>query len=57
MQIDLNALALFVEELDCSPDYEADDFAFDFQGQRIYCERKRAAFRLHVGTEVLQMPR
>lgn len=58
MQIDYNALATFVEgTLDCSSEYEDDEFAFDFQGQRIYCERKRLYFNLHVGAEVLQMPR
>lgn len=56
-QIDLTALACFVEELDCSPEYEDDTFAFDFQGERIYCERTRYCFNLHVGPEVLQLPR
>jgi len=57
MQIDLNALANFVETLDCNADYEDDAFAFDFQDHRIYCERKRYCFDLHVGAEVLQIPR
>jgi len=58
MQIELNALANFVETtLDYSEEYEDDAFAFDFQGQRIYCERKRRHFNLHIGSEVLQMPR
>lgn len=58
MRIDLNALADFVETtLDYSADFEADAFAFDFQDHRIYCERKRYHFDLHVGSEVLQLPR
>lgn len=58
MEVELNALATFVEaNLDCNELYEDDSFAFDFQGQRIYCERKRRHFNLHVGKEVFQMPR
>lgn len=58
MLIDLNALANFVEEtLDCSSDFEDDEFAFSFQGSRIYCERRRNHFNLYVGAERLQMPR
>lgn len=58
MQIDLNALAQFVEAtLDYSPDFEDDQFAFTFQGARIYCERHRFWFMLEVAGEVLEMPR
>jgi hypothetical protein len=58
VQIDIGALVNFVETtLDYSPDYEDDAFAFDFEGQRIYCERKRRCFDLHIGAEVLQLPR
>ncbi|WCP72203.1 hypothetical protein [Sphingomonas hankookensis] len=57
MQIDFNALANFVEVLDCNAEYEDDTFAFDFAGERIYCERKSRHFNLHIGSEVLQMPR
>lgn len=58
MQIELNALANFVETtLDCSPEFEDDAFAFDFQGERIYCERHRNYFDLHIGAERVQMPR
>lgn len=58
MQIDLNALANFVEEtLDCSADYEEDCFCFDFQGQRIYCERHRNCFKMEVGSNIFEMPR
>lgn len=55
--IDLNALTIFVETLDCDADFEEDAFAFDFQDVRIYCERKRYCFDLHIGSEVLQLPR
>jgi hypothetical protein len=55
--IDLNALTIFVETLDCDADFEEDAFAFDFQDMRIYCERKRYCFDLHIGSEVLQLPR
>lgn len=58
MQIDFAALANYVENtLDCSPDYEDDAFAFDFQGQRIYCERHRSYFKLEIADEHLQLPR
>lgn len=57
MQIDLNALANFVETLDCDAEFEDDAFAFTFDDVRVYCERKRRHFNLHIGAEVLQMPR
>ena len=58
MQIDLNALANFVEvTLDFHPDFEDDCFAFDFEGQRIYCERKLSHFDLHIGKQCYQLPR
>ena len=57
-QIDLAALADFAETtLDCHPDYEDDAFAFTFDGARIYCERKRNCFDLHVGQLRFQLPR
>lgn len=57
-QIDLSALANFVEStLDFHPDFEDDAFAFDFEGERIYCERKRNCFDLYVGNERFQLPR
>ncbi|KAA9009663.1 hypothetical protein F4U94_22835 [Sphingobium limneticum] len=57
-QIDLNALADYVETtFDYHPDFEDDAFAFSFQGVRIYCERKPACFDLHVGSDLLQLPR
>ncbi|MDM7954761.1 hypothetical protein [Blastomonas sp.] len=57
MQIDLSALATFVETLDCNAEFEDDAFAFTFDDVRVYCERKRRHFNLHIGAEVLQMPR
>ena len=58
MPIDLNALAYFVETtFDYDEAYEDDCFAVTFQNHRIYVERKRAHFNLHIGAEVLQMPR
>lgn len=57
-QIDLSALANFVEAtLDFDPDYEDDEFAFSFEGVRIYCQRKRDCFDLHVGPDRFQLPR
>ena len=57
MQIDLNALANFVETLDCDAQFEDDAFSFTFHDVRVYCERKRRHFNLHIGAELLQMPR
>lgn len=57
-QIDTKALAAFVlDTLDYSAEYEDDTFAFDFKGARIYCERKRSTFVLHVGQERIKLPR
>jgi len=57
-QIDTKALAVFVlDTLDFHPDYEDDAFAFSFDGARIYCERRRNAFVLHVGEERIRLPR
>lgn len=58
MQIDTNALAVFaLDTLDFHPDYEDDTFAFDFDGVRIYCERKHSQFVLHIGDHRIQLPR
>ena len=58
MQIDLNALVHFVEStLDYSPDFEDDEFAFSFAGERVYCERHRYCFKLEIGREVFELPR
>lgn len=55
--IDLNALANFVETLDCNPDYEDDQFAFTFDDARVYCERKKSHFRLEIGSIIFELPR
>ena len=57
MLIDLNALADFVENLDCDPEYEDDAFAFTLHDVRCYCERKARHFNIWVGKELVQMPR
>jgi hypothetical protein len=58
MQIDLNALAYFVETtLDCSPEFEDDQFAFSFQEARIFCTRKCSHFVLEVQGQKLELPR
>lgn len=58
MQIDLAAFANYaLNNFDFDAEYEDDQFAVTFEGQRIYVERKRACFLLHVGTERHQLPR
>lgn len=57
-QIDQNALATFVlDVLDCDERYEDDAGAFDFQGARIYFERRKTLFVLHVGADRIRLPR
>jgi len=57
-QIDLAAFANYaLNTFDFDAEYEDDQFAVTFEGQRIYVERKRACFLLHVGTERHQLPR
>lgn len=57
-QINQRALATFViDTLDCNELYEDDAGAFDFQGARIYFERKRTMFVLHVGSDRIKLPR
>lgn len=58
MQIDLAAFANYaLNTFDYSSDYEDDQFAVTFQDQRIYCVRKRYCFDLHIGSEIVQLPR
>ncbi len=57
MQIDLNALAVFTETLDCDPDFEDDAFTVEFQGERVYIERHRNHFLLQVQTSRYELPR
>lgn len=57
-QIDLNALADFaLSTFDYSEQFEDDAFGFEFDGQRLYCERKRSHFVLHVGATKHKLPR
>jgi hypothetical protein len=57
-QIDTAALATFVLDVcDFSELYEDDQFVIETQGQRIYCERKKTIFVLHVGAERIRLPR
>ena len=57
-QIDLAALADYaLDKFDFSEEYEDDQFTVQFAGRRIYVERKRSAFVLHIGEERLQLPR
>jgi hypothetical protein len=55
--VNLVLLAEFVEELDCSSEFEDDCFSFWFENERIYCERLPTAFFLHVGNERHSLPR
>ena len=58
MQIDLNALADYaLSTFDYSADFEGDEFAVTFEGVRIYVERKRACFVLHIGSDQHKLPR
>lgn len=58
VQIELNAFADYaLSTFDYDADFEDDAFAVDFQGVRVYVERKRHHFAVHVGSEVLKLPR
>lgn len=58
MQIDLHALADYaLNTFDYSAEFEDDEFAVTFEGMRVYCERKRNHFLLHVGAERHRLPR
>lgn len=57
-QIDLAAFANYaLNTFDYSADYEDDEFAVTFEGARVYVERKRRFFLLHVGSERHKLPR
>jgi hypothetical protein len=57
-QIDTNALAAFaLDTFDFNEAFEDDAFGFDFAGQRLYCERKRGMFVIHVGNDRIKLPR
>lgn len=58
MQIDINAFADYaLSTFDFSDKFEDDAFAVTFDGQRIYVERKRNFFLLHVGSDQHKLPR
>lgn len=57
-QIDLNAFADYaLNTFDFNEQFEDDAFAVTFEGVRVYCERKRHYFVLHVGNERHKLPR
>ena len=57
-QIDLNALAAYaLDTFDFHADFEDDAFVVEFDGERIYCERKRSQFVLHVADQRIKLPR
>lgn len=56
--VDLNALANYaIDTFDYSADFEDDAFAVTFEGARVYVERKRSFFVLHIGSERHKLPR
>jgi hypothetical protein len=56
--VDLNALADFaLSTFDYSADYEEDQFAFTFEGVRVFCERKRCFFRMDIAGQIVELPR
>jgi hypothetical protein len=58
MQIDLAAFANYaLSTFDYSADFEDDAFAVTFDGVRVYVERKRSNFNIHVGNVVHKLPR
>lgn len=57
-QIDLAAFANYaLSTFDYSADFEDDAFAVTFGGVRVYVERKRSNFNIHVGNVVHKLPR
>ena len=57
-RIDYNALADYaLNTFDFDELFEDDQWAVTFQGVRLFCERKRSHFNIHIGAEVLQLPR
>ena len=58
MQIDVQTIANYVlDNADCDERYEDDSFVVDLLDVRWYVERKRRHFILHVGEDVLKLPR
>lgn len=57
-QIDLAAFADYaLSTFDYSADFEDDAFAVTFEGHRIYVERKKHHFLLHIGSDLQKLPR
>lgn len=57
-QIELNAFADYaLNTFDYSEEFEEDQFAVTFEGVRVFVERKRSHFLLHIGAERHQLPR
>ena len=57
-QIDLKAFADYaLNTFDYSADFEDDAFAVTFEGARIYVERKRNHFAIHIGSDTHKLPR
>lgn len=57
-QIDLAAFANYaLNTFDYSADFEEDEFAVTFEGVRVYVERKRSHFTIHIGSEQHKLPR
>lgn len=57
-QIDLNAFADYaLNTFDYDPAFEDDAWSVTFEGVRVYVERKRSFFLLHIGAERHKLPR
>lgn len=58
MQIDIAAFANYaLNTFDFDAEFEGDAFAVWFEGARVYVERKRSYFAIHIGSEVHKLPR
>lgn len=57
-QIDLAAFADYaLATFDYDENYKEDAFAVTFEGVRVYVERKRSNFNVHVGNVLHKLPR
>ncbi|MEV4933165.1 hypothetical protein [Sphingobium sp. LSP13-1-1.1] len=63
MQLNTQELAALADyllcEIDCSSDYEEDEFSVEWRGHRLYVERYMSHFRVEVDHEddVIELPR
>lgn len=56
--IDLAAFANYaLSTFDYSADFEDDAWVVEFQGVKVYVERKRSFFNIHVGAQRHKLPR